>query len=700
MAQHLADMFFFSVILAGPASFSCVLVLAARRERKTRGLGHDALLFLVSWCLIQTLVCLALGLCRQLNVRTIIFIDLLLFITGVILIRYRQREAFRVLLKDLKKWKGGFSLREKLLLTALLSVCLYMLWNFSITPISEYDSLAYHLPAMATWFQTGAFPIPDQFLDKQIGRYPYHWEVLCTALLFPFREDFLVAFPNIMAWLIMGLSVYLLGIMAGASRLPGLACMALVMTVPIVIENVNTMHVDLAFAALMLAALYMMLIFHRTRSRLYFLLFFASLGMLAGIKTSGLLYGLLLLIIFSVLEVKHFAARRKQMSDDRGSHVYSAAAVAAGIFIFFVPGGFWYLRNWIALGNPLGHTMVQIGHISIFPGKIHPETIFKTSLAYVFDPANAQHWSILIHQVKDQLHFSFLVIFLLTLLYCFTLLSDSLVKRKRETVLPIILLIVTAILYCITPYSGDNGRNQYQMTRWVGQGFRYGFPLLGICGICASVAATRMSRRLVGGLMIFALASCLIIVARNPWLFGGTVALLAVVLAGTLMRKNEADGRFPERYSFLLRASGVFFLVVVVAAGTYFARYRRDENRDRVYNGITRFMEHHLEKHDCIGYFSSHKSYLFYGRSLDQCVKYIPPPRTLELSRWLEVLKREGITVVAVGPQIDPHPPPAYSWLQDAGGPFTHVFGRDFAREPELYRFHGMNDPGRNTEDP
>ena len=128
------------------------------------------------------------------------------------------------------------------------------------------------------------------------------------------------------------------------------------------------------------------------------------------------------------------------------------------------------------------------------------------------------------------------------------------------------------------------------------------------------------------------------------------------------------------------------FLIVAVIAGACITRNRRDENRERIYNGIMSFIAHHLEKKDIIGYSSSHKSYLFYGKALDMHVKYVPPG-TVHPSDWLELLKSKRITVVAIGPQIERHPPPVRAWLRDAGGPFSHIFGRDFTREPELYRY-------------
>src|SRR5262249_15127675 len=57
------------------------------------------------------------------------------------------------------------------------------------------------------------------------------------------------------------------------------------------------------------------------------------------------------------------------------------------------------------------------------------------------------------------------------------------------------LLIVTAALYCVTPFGGDNGNRGFHVTPWIAQGLRFGLPFVGMLAVAAGLGATRLSIR-------------------------------------------------------------------------------------------------------------------------------------------------------------------------------------------------------------
>jgi len=102
--------------------------------------------------------------------------------------------------------RRDWNVAERLLGSAWFVVGLTMFAQVGLVPINETDSLSYHMPAMAQWYQSHAFVMPGG-VTAAVTRYPYDWEALCALFLLPFGDDFLVASPNVLAWLVFGLSI-------------------------------------------------------------------------------------------------------------------------------------------------------------------------------------------------------------------------------------------------------------------------------------------------------------------------------------------------------------------------------------------------------------------------------------------------------------------------------------------------------------
>ena len=82
-----------------------------------------------------------------------------------------------------------------LLIAALLGTTLLL--RTVATPILETDSLVYHLPAVAQWYQAGTLsPVPR---PDQIAYYPYDWELLSLLFVLPFGDDTAAAVPQVRA---------------------------------------------------------------------------------------------------------------------------------------------------------------------------------------------------------------------------------------------------------------------------------------------------------------------------------------------------------------------------------------------------------------------------------------------------------------------------------------------------------------------
>jgi hypothetical protein len=82
----------------------------------------------------------------------------------------------------------------------------------------------------------------------------------------------------------------------------------------------------------------------------------------------------------------------------------------------------------------------------------------------------------------------------------------------------------------------------------------------------------------------------------------------------------------------------------------------------------------------------SHKPYVLYGRKLDRRV-YHAPARERSRAEWVQHLREQGITLLAVGPiRRDFSDRKELVWLRDESGAFVRVFGPDQVLGMVLFR--------------
>lgn len=725
LLQHLGELLLFAVILIGPVPLCLSLVCLTGNGKgyppspplssgeEGAGGAHGWLVLLTGWCLTETALALLLGMACQFTLSTLLIAELVVFLSGGWLLTRVRRSVPSFPLRSLLRWQQPLAPAERLMLEAMAFVVLALTWKVATRPLTDWDSLMFHLPAMARWYQTGAFTMPEQFYHPETysiqGTYPYNWESLCALFLMPFREDFMVALPNLVVWGMLGLSVYLLSLQAGATRPYALAAASFVLTVPMMVKHVHTLHVDLPLTAFFMAGVYWLIVYHHTRALPYLALFLMTVGMLVGIKTSGIVYGLFLaaLLVAEVARLRVCLFLRRPTSV-RSSATYGALPlVAVSVLSFLLLSSFWYVRNWVTTGNPLGYIKVQVGPITLFPGPIDLNYVRKnTTLLSLFQPTDPTHWNILISQARYQLGVPLLV------MGCLAMGTGlALVKGARGVSRPVllnlgILLCGTWFLYWSSPSSAKNPSDT-AITAWMGQGFRYGFPFLAALGVAAAAGATvlQVHTHVLSVLVLLSsLLGLLDVVTESKLLYGGVLLLLGWGAKDALTGERWTT-RMPAAWKTAsLLAAGV----VVVTVATFLMRQKRDHQRGRMFGGVTRFITRHVVSHEAIGYVHSECSYLFYGKALDKKVVYVPAASDSR-RQWLQQLHQRGIHVVAVGGRSSSLPEswrsvddvkaalrsnPSYRkafkelvWLEDPNGPFVRVFGDNPSAEPLLYRF-------------
>ncbi|MBE9185017.1 hypothetical protein IQ270_09895 [Microcoleus sp. LEGE 07076] len=523
IAQHLWELILFLIIVVGPIPLSLSLAFENQNENSKSSLPHFVLVLLTGWSIVQVCIGLILGSADRLNISAIIIVEIVICAIGTIGLSTKKHRNSTLWQSQIPKLKQPLGLSEFLIIFAA-AFAGFVLWETLATkPTTNYDSLWFHLSAIARWYQTHSFTLLDVtgnwiFEQEQARVYPYNWHVLSALCVLPFKEDFFAAFPLLIAWVIEGIAVYLLSSKFGATRIHAMAASSLVLTVPMVLNQINTIHPDLPLAAIFTAGLYLGLSYHSSRSPSELSLFLAAAGMLAGIKITGIVYAASLLGGLAILEIQRFAVNKKSTPANWRIRRFLKPVLLCGIVCCLFLGGFWYARNLLHINYPVGNS----GEIKVplqpvpLPSPVPSPTppvqqptptlpappvapsfkIWQSTLAAQFNPRDISHWQTLGWQTLVRLQLPFLAIALQVLAAPLTAIKGKIRTIDRNNIILTVVLTSTGILYLITPYtSGTGGESIGQISPLLGFNFRYGFPFLSLLGIAAAATATKLKTR-------------------------------------------------------------------------------------------------------------------------------------------------------------------------------------------------------------
>jgi hypothetical protein len=523
IAQHLWELILFLIIVFGPIPLSLSLAFENQNENKNYSFPHFLLVLLTGWSIAQVCIGLILGSAERLNISAVIIAEILICAIGLILIYAKNHTAFTFSQWQIPQIKQPLGQSEYLIIGAA-AFAGFVLWETLATkPTTNYDSLWFHLPAIARWYQTHSFTLLDAagnwiFDHEQARLYPYNWHVLSALCLIPFGEDFLTAFPLLIAWVLEGIAVYLLSVKFGATRIHGMAAASLVLTVPMVINQVNTIHPDLPLAAIFTVGLYLGLSYHSSRSQSELSLFLATAGMLAGIKITGIVYAASLLGGLAILEIKRFALNKNSPPAHFRIRHFIKPVLLCGIACCLFLGGFWYARNLLHINYPVAVAsdikvplqpvplpspvpaptppVQQPTPILLVPAASPSFNAWQSTLVAQFNPSNISHWQTLGLQIIIRLQLPFIAIALQVLAAPLALIEGKTRIINQNNIILIVLLASTGILYLITPYtSGTGGESIGHISPLLGFNLRFGFPFLSLLGIAAAATATQLKTR-------------------------------------------------------------------------------------------------------------------------------------------------------------------------------------------------------------
>ena len=213
----------------------------------------------------------------------------------------------------------------------------------ALAPETEYDALWYHLELPRRWLAAGR-PIDD--ITEYISLYPLGWQLLYGGAL-AFDGAPAARLLHWSAFLASAVVASAIGTRALGARAPWLTA-AIFVTAPTVLWEATAAYNDLATALHTGIGAGALWIATRTPSRSWMLLAVVQLGFACSTKH-------LALVPLGITLALHAAHRWRAAGAIAA--IGSASAVGAVVLVLASP---WYIRSWVASGNPVFPEMFEV----------------------------------------------------------------------------------------------------------------------------------------------------------------------------------------------------------------------------------------------------------------------------------------------------------------------------------------------------
>ena len=284
--------------------------------------------------------------------------------------------------------------------------------GFTTTPVQlgEVDSLTYHIP-IAESISRGDFTNLS-YIKQGLGYYPAVGETMLSLFV---KFNIPLNLFNVLGLVLLFFCCRFTARTFGLSKMASLVFAATFSLLPTVLRLILTQTIDIWLAVFFLCSL--SLLQKPKRSISYFLKIGFSLGLLVGVKYSGILLMLALLVVYSRKVLSMFTVRR----------------FVAFFVPFFILGLSWYVRNWIITGNP-------IYPVAFLGWQAHPDfhATDWTSVKVFLEPGGA--WLMIQAVISEYLFWSLAPLIVMLVSYY------SKIKKQEELLKDLIPLVVLAVI--------------------------------------------------------------------------------------------------------------------------------------------------------------------------------------------------------------------------------------------------------------
>lgn len=310
-----------------------------------------------------------------------------------------------------------------------IGLALFVLRN----PLTDRDSLQYHLPMWAHWVRAGNLSVALRVPPEIYTAYPGGAELLQAFASWAARDDALAALPAVGALVLVALATRRLAVRWGAPVPLAEAGALLLLSQRAVASLGRSTQVDGLMTAWTLIALRFALRFRAHRAPRDLGIAVVALGLASGCRFTGpALAGLVLLATLAWPPAVPFAALRR---------VPWAACLLAMVF-----AAFWMVRNLIATGNPL------------YPAEISALASTASAPLSAERLRNTTQWAMWHQGFAGHLTAANLIRFYGggLVLAGIGLLAPLARAHRRERVALLAFVLATVVLYVFSPFSGAN----------------------------------------------------------------------------------------------------------------------------------------------------------------------------------------------------------------------------------------------------
>ena len=256
-------------------------------------------------------------------------------------------------------------------ISLILSFGLVKVFINLINPPFGWDNLNYHFTFPVEWMKHGNLNNPLVVSDDPFPTYyPINGSLLFLWLIFPFKNAFLADIGQLPFFILSFLAILSISRKLNLNQEYSFLAASLFVIIPNFFKQLQIAYVDIMLGGIFLVALNFLLGLTKKYSFKDAFLFSLAFGILVGIKTTALAYGIFLLIPFFYLIFS-----RKQMAL-RLKCRYSVSLFLM-IFIF---GGFSYFKNFLLTQNPFYPLDVSILGKAIFKGVIDKATFTSRNI--------------------------------------------------------------------------------------------------------------------------------------------------------------------------------------------------------------------------------------------------------------------------------------------------------------------------------
>ena len=672
VVQHVAALSALALITVAPIPLCLVFCVAHAGGRRVSSI-HFAVIAGIAWLSIQTFVALVVGVFGCLNLWYVLLVETVLAGVGVILV-----VAQAIDLRQLRPTRRP-SIAEALILACLTSVAASLLHHTATTPLSEYDTLAYHLPAVANWYRIGRL---DMLGLGSVDFYPYNFELIALLFVLPFKGHFAIGLAQLLAWSLFGLAIYATATLLGARPLHALVSTLLVSVQPLILRLVSTLQVDLAFGASFAMTLYVALasVFGGSHWSLVVL----SGAWLAGAKASGLVYLCLVAatMVIARATFPHHVARSTIVQASRPS----SGVVLLSVLVSLINAGFWYGRNVLTSGNPLGLVGVSVLGFPLLDGPITASELSRSSLAAVFQIGDPGDWMTVGKQLAVQFWTPFALLLVGLVLLVTVPRPTSGVWPDPVAVLVLGLLIACAAAYAFTPFSGDNGAHGWRVTPWMGQALRFALPAVSVMGVAAALGMTRFGRL---DILMAVLAAAVGLLSIPYHRLHGL--LVCLVVWWLILRRRPPLPAWA-------RTAAVFGCVIAIIVWSLLLRAAKDKAYARMFPVVT-YIDRHVGEGEKIGLLVTSRASVFFGTRFTADVVFVPHGEP-DSARWARLLRRVDVRFIGVGPIPEDWwlSSKEIGWLNGDHEHFEQVYGTDYRQSSVLYQLRDST-PARDSSE-